>query len=246
MKNTSCKRGNLLPVFITVCLAALLIPVVSHAQKEVKYVREGNKNYDNGKYKDAEINYRKALENKADYYKGQFNLGDALYKQKNYPEAANIFENLAKTEGLDKYVVAKSYHNLGNSLLQQKKYQESIDAYKKALKVNPKDMDTKYNLEYAKKMLQVQQQQQQQQKQNQDQKKDQKQDQKKDQKQDQKKEDNKDQKKEGQQQQQQQNQISKEDAERMLNELRNKEQKTLDKLKKQEDNGQNTKPVKDW
>jgi Ca-activated chloride channel homolog len=226
-------------IMAAIGLVALFLPLAASAQKEVKYLREGNKNYNNGKYKDAEINYRKALDFKNDYYKGLYNLGDAMYRQQDYDKAAGIFENLAKTEGMDKYVVSKSYHNLGNSLLQQKKYQESIDAYKNSLKANPKDMDTKYNLEYAKKMLQMQQQQQQQQQQNKDQKQDQqKQDQQKQQQQ------NKDQKKD--QQQQQQQQISKEDAERMLNALRNQEQKTQEKLKKEEEKGAPAKPEKDW
>jgi Ca-activated chloride channel homolog len=227
-------------LFLAIAMAwftTLLIPAAVHAQKEVKSLREGNKKYESGDYKGAEISYRKSLETKNDYYKGQFNLGDAMYRQKNYEEAAGIFQNLAKTEGMDKYVVSKSYHNLGNSLLQQKKYQESIDAYKNALKANPRDMDTKYNLEYARKMMVQQQQQQQQQQQKQDQKQDQQQQQqqqKQDQKQDQ------------QQQQQQQNQISKEDAERMLNALRNQEQKTREKLKEEEQQGQRQKPEKDW
>jgi Ca-activated chloride channel homolog len=223
-----------------VCMLMFMLPQAVHAQKEIKSLREGNGKYEKGDFKGAEIDYRKALDFKNDYYKGQFNLGDAMYKQEKYDEAAGIFQNLAKTEGMDKYVVSKSYHNLGNSLLQQKKYQESIDAYKNALKANPRDMETKYNLEYAKKKLQMQQQQQQQQQQNKDQNKDQKKDQ-----QQQQQQQNKDQKKDQQQQQQQQQQqISKEDAERMLNALRNQEQKTREKLKEENPGGQ--KPDKDW
>lgn len=232
------RTGKLGHALAAVCLFCL--PLLAYPQKEVKHLREGNKQYENNNFKDAEINYRKALEEKADYYKGLFNLGDAMYRQQNYEEAAGIFEKLATTEGMDKYVAARSYHNMGNALLQQKKYQESIEAFKNSLKLNPKDMDTKYNLEYAKKMIQLQQQQQQQQQQNQDQEQDKKEEKKQDQKQDQNKEEKKE------QQQQQQDQISKEDAERMLNALRNQEQKTLEKLKEQEEKGQAGKPEKDW
>ena len=48
--------------------------------------------------------------------------------------------------------LANIYYNEGNSYMQQKQYGQAIQAYKEALKRNPKDMDAKYNLVYAKKM----------------------------------------------------------------------------------------------
>ena len=59
----------------------------------------------------------------------------------------------------DPEIRAEAYHNMGNALLEQKKYEESINAYKQALRNNPEDADTKYNLAYAQKMIQQQQQQ---------------------------------------------------------------------------------------
>ena len=80
----------------------------------------------------------------------------------------------------DKERLAAAYHNTGNALLSDKKIEESINAYKMALKNNPKDNDTRYNLAYAQMMLKKQQQ-------NQDKNKDKNKDQKQDQKEDQKK-----------------------------------------------------------
>jgi len=214
-----------------------IIPCSLFSQKQVQELRKGNKNYNKQNYKEAEIDYRKAIETKNNYYKGYFNLGDALYKQKKYDEASNYFTKLTQTDDVPKNIKAQSYHNIGNCLLEQKKYQESIDAYKNSLKLQPKDNDTKYNLEYAKKKL-IQQQQQQ----NQNQDKNKQNQDKKDQ--DKKDQDKKDDKKD-KQNQPQQNQISKQDAERMLNALKNKEKDTKDKVDKQ-----NTQPVKgngkDW
>jgi tetratricopeptide (TPR) repeat protein len=218
-------------------------------QSEKKLVREGNNLYEEGNYQEAEIEYRKALAEKPDYVKGKFNLGDAMYGQENYEEAGKIFNELGETA---KTPAAKSgsWYNLGNTLMNQQKYKESIEAYKKALRVNPDDQDAKYNLEYARKMLNNQQQQQQNQDQNQDQDQDQ-QDQNKDQeqkdqnqdqqeqKQDQKdqQQQQQDQKDQGDQQQQQNQpqpqQISKEDAQRMLDALKNDEKKTLQELQEQ-------------
>lgn len=118
-------------------------------------------------YQKAETLYRKALSETPNYDKGNYNLGTALYRQEKYDEAAQTFEQVAKQESSDKSLRAKAFHNLGNALMKQEKFQESVDAYKNSLKLNPKDMDTKYNLEYAKKKLLRQQQQQQQNQQNQ-------------------------------------------------------------------------------
>lgn len=207
----------------------------SYAQKEVKLLRQGNKQYEKGEYKDAEINYRKSFETKNDYYKGYFNLGDALYKQEKYDEAATFFNKIIQSDNVDKKVKAQAYHNLGNCLLQQKKYQESIDAYKNSLKIKPEDKDTKYNLEYARKKIiqQKNQQNQQNQNQNQDKNKDDK-------------KDKNDKNKDKQDKQQQQGKVSKQDAERMLNALKNKEKQTQEKLDKEKEKNVNSNVEKDW
>ena len=129
-------------------------------------------------YQQAEINYRKAMETTPNYDKANYNLGNSLYRQERYEDAGKAFEKVANNQSSSKDLRERAYHNLGNSLLKQDKYKESIDAYKNALKLNPKDMDSKYNLEYARKkmMRQMQQQQQNQQnQQNQDQNQDQQQ-----------------------------------------------------------------------
>jgi tetratricopeptide (TPR) repeat protein len=216
-----------------VCIAA------ARSQSERSLIRDGNRSYKDSKFSDAEVNYRKALEKNKELVPGTFDLGDALYKQGRYGEAAEQYG--ASAEKLkDPSLKAQALHNLGNALLKEQKLPESIGAYKGALKLNPNDADTKYNLEYAKALLQRQQQQQQQ---NKDQKKDDKKNQDK-QKQDQQKQDQ--QKKDEQKQDQQKNdeqkqkdqqqarqkkqQISKEDAERILEALKNEEKNVQKKL----------------
>ena len=130
----------------------ILLPMLSFAQKEAKLIRDGNKLYKDGAFKDAEINYRKSLEINKKSLKGEFNLADALYELKDYKSSQQQFEALSKKieEPMQK---AEAFHNLGNSLLAADKFQESIDAYKNALRNNPSDLDTKYNLEYARQKL---------------------------------------------------------------------------------------------
>ena len=130
---------------------------LSFAQEEKKHIREGNKHYENEKYTEATESYKKALEKNQASEKATFNLGDALYKEQKFAEAAEEFKKIAE-QSSNKELKASAFHNLGNSFLEAQKYQESIDAYKNALRLNPKDDETRYNLAYAQKKLKEQQQ----------------------------------------------------------------------------------------
>lgn len=208
------------------------------SQHRNKLIRQGNNLYEEQKFNEAEIKYRKALEKDTSYFATKFNLGDAMYKQNNYKEAAEIFGKLALNSNLDRNSKAKVFHNLGNIALQTKQYDKSIMMYKESLKNNPKDMDTKYNLSYAIKKLQQQQQQQKNQNQDKDKNKD-KQQKEQEQKQQEKE-------KEEQQQQQQQQNMNKQDAERMLNAINNKEKETKEKVDKKEGQAVRINVEKDW
>ena len=228
------------------------------AQSTRSLVNDGVDAYEKSKYADAEVNFKKGAENDGKSYESKFNLGDATYKQGRFDEAVKDFKNsypLAKTD-LQK---AEILHNIGNSLLKAKKLKESIGAYREALKLNPNDMDTKYNLSYAIKQMQNQQNQNKNNKnknnQNKDKNKDQQnKDQNKD-KQDQNK-NKQDQQKQNQQQQQQKQQqnqqqkpepkdeISKAEAQRILDALKNNEAELQKKMR--EHKSKKTNVEKDW
>ncbi|MCE9539072.1 MAG: tetratricopeptide repeat protein, partial [Bacteroidetes bacterium] len=185
-----------------------------------------------------------------------FNLGDAYYKQGKYEEAAEQFQLLTHRAS-SKDTLSKAYHNLGNALMQTKKYQEGLDAYKNALKNNPDDEDTRYNLAYAQQMLKQQQQQQKKddkdKKDNKDKdnkdKKDNKDNKDKDKKDKDKKDDkpNEDKDKENKEKEKpKENQISKEDAKRLLDALQNDEKNLQDKMKKGKTKGMKVEIDKDW
>jgi tetratricopeptide (TPR) repeat protein len=158
--NLCIKIFQFIPFILILCNLNLI------ANDKKQLIREGNKLFKEQKFNDAEIKYRKAQE--IEYgFKSTFNLADALYKQGNYEEAAQKFSELT-AQKLDKQTMASINHNLGNSFFQNGKYEESVKAYKNALKLNPKDNDTRYNLELAKHFLKQQQEQQQQQQQNQE------------------------------------------------------------------------------
>ncbi len=234
--------GNLKKLLL-IFLCVISTYSLAIAQTERKLVRDGNEMYKNKKYSDAEVNYKKSLGVNKDSKPAQFNLGDAYYKQGKYDDAIKQFDNLSSDKNLDKQEQGRAFHNLGNSYLQAKKYPESIGAYKNAMKLNPKDNDTRYNLAYAQSMLQ-QQQQQKKNDQNKDQKdKDKKDDKKQDQKQD-KQQKKDEQKKDEEKQAQKRDKISKEDAEKILQALNNDEKNTQKKMMKKE--GSKVSIEKNW
>ena len=248
--------------------------VTAFGQKERKYIRQGNHYYnkaveksdstaiDSVDFSKAEIDYRRALEKKPGDFKSQFNIGNALFKQRKMAEAESQYQQILES-GLNKEDKGKTWFNYGNSLLGQQKFDESINAYKNALRNNPSDVAAKYNLEFARRMKQQQQQQQKQQnkdnkdqkdkdQQNKDQDKNQ-QNQDKNKDQQNKDQQNKDQNQQNQQnqnknqQQQQQPKISKQAAEQMLKALQNDEKQTQEKVKKAEAmKAKSTRPDKDW
>lgn len=146
---------------------------------------------------EAEADYRKAISKSDENTAAPYNLGRAYYNRESYPEAFTRFKE-AGEKAEEKPTKHKAFHNMGNVLMQTKEYAKAVEAYKQALRSNPKDNETRYNLALAKKMLE-QQQDQQNNDQNQDDKnKDQKKDQK-DQNQDQNNQGDQDKDKEGDQ-----------------------------------------------
>jgi len=209
------------------------------AQEDKKYIRQGNREYNDAKFVESETKYRTATDKNKSNPDAVFNTGDALYRQQKYEEAGKLFiENSEMTS--EKSKKAASYYNLGNSLLMADKPAESIEAYKNSLKLNPDNMEAKYNLAYAQDLLRQQQQQEQQQQQ-QDQNNDKKEEQDQDKK-------NDDQNKDEQQDEEQGNQqkISKEDAERVLNSLANEEKKVQEKVKLAKAKESRVRSVKNW
>ncbi len=255
------KRILILSLFI---ISAITV----FGQNERKFVRNGNKLFDEAvndttqtdtvMFSNAETEYRKALNKKPNDLKWDFNLADAMYKQQRFEESAEKFDGLGEKMETpeDK---AKAYHNLGNSQLMQQKLDKSIESYKKALRQNPSDMETKYNLAFAQNMKKKKEEQDKKDKENQDKNKDKdkdkdknKDDQNKDNKdnkdkQDQNKDKNQQNKDEQQKQQPQQNKISKQDAEQLLQALQNDERKIQDKVKKETAaKAKRTRTEKEW
>lgn len=239
-----CNDNRILTIIILASILALFQINVS-AQSTRSLVNDGVELYNEKKYADAEVNFKKGSEESPQNFEAKFNLGDAYYKQERYDEAMKSFQS-AFVDAKDELEKAKLYYNIGNSLLKSQKIKESVGAYKESLKLNPTDQQAKYNLSYALNMLKnPNQDQQKNQDQNKDQNKDEKDQQDQNQQnQDQQKQDQQKQEQQQQSQQQKEQELTKQEAEKILNALKENEkdlQKQLRKVK-----GQRVKTEKDW
>ena len=111
-------------------------------------IRQGNRQYRKGNYAEAEVRYRKALENRATSAEAQFNLADALFQQENYDEAMSAFQKVLEMTP-DAKLKSKAVFNMGNCLLAKEKYYDAFNIYKVALKLDAGNEDALYNLEYC-------------------------------------------------------------------------------------------------
>jgi Ca-activated chloride channel homolog len=232
-------------------LAILTSSQLLYAQGDRKHLREGNRDYRGGKYNDSELNYLRATELPKSSPDSWFSLGNAKYKQQRYDDAATTYQKNASMYD-DNLRKSNSFYNLGNAFLGAQKIEESIDAYKNSLRLNPGNLEAKYNLAYAQDLLQQQKEQEQEQ-QNDENKDDQKDDQKDDKKEgdqqqneDQKQQD-KQQKEDDMNQKQNSGQtISQDDARRLLEALAADEKKVQDKVLKDKAAAAMVRTVKNW
>jgi tetratricopeptide (TPR) repeat protein len=242
----------MIPVRYSVFALLLALPWAMQAQQwfgnpEPARIREGNRQFLEKNYSQAEITYRTAAAAAPNSFRAAFNLGDALYKEEQYDMAAKQFASAAQlaTQPADR---ASALHNLGNVFLKQEKYAEAVEAYKQSLKLKPGDPDTRYNLAYAMSKDKPQNQQQQNQQNQQDQQQDPK-DEKNTQDQDSpNKEANRDDTPEGQKANKPQNQqaLSKQEIDRMLEALKGQEEDVQKKLLKQKARATTRSQEKDW
>jgi len=244
--------------YYSVVVLLLALSNCGYSQSLRSLNNDGVEQFNQKKFGDSEINFRKGIEKDSAAVIPYFNLGDSYYKQKKYDEAMKAYQSvLSKTK--DKELKGKAFYNIGNSLLENDKLKESIEAYKNSLKMNPKDDEAKYNLSYALKKLRQEENQKKQDKKDDKQKDKQNKDQKKkddkqnkddmnkdkNDKQDQQNKNQDDKKDKGKQQQQPQKQkISKDQAEQILNALKENEKNMQKKLRKKV--GENVKVEKDW
>jgi Ca-activated chloride channel family protein len=136
---------------------------------------EGRGEYARGSHPQALSAFERAAGARPQDPAVRFNVGDGLYKNGKYDEAAAVFRALG-ADALSP-VAGAARHNLGNSLYQKQDYRGAIQAYRDALRVAPGAEDTRRNLELALRALKEQEEQLKRQPQDQDKNREQKKDQ---------------------------------------------------------------------
>jgi len=112
---------------------------------------EGNQELSSDNFIKAEAEYRKAISKSDQNSVAPYNLGSAYYKNDSYSEAFGRFKQAGElaSQKEDKH---KAFHNMGNVFMKSKEYDKAIEAYKQALRNNPADEETRYNLALAKEL----------------------------------------------------------------------------------------------
>lgn len=237
----------IVPVMLLMTMACMS----AYAQADRKDVRRGNRDFRKENYREADIDYRKALVKDSMSVAANYNLASTLYRQGDMEQAGKVLDRV-KDVAPTTASSADYWYNRGDAALGMKDYQTAVDAFAKSLIVRPDDLDAKENFIYARKMLENQQNQQNQNDQNQDQNnQDQDQNQDKnqnDQNQDQDKNDQNNDQKDQNQDQDDQNQdrnqndqpqqgqhpkISPQAAQQMLQAIQAKEKETQEKVKEE-------------
>ena len=214
----------------------LSLALAAAGQADKRDVRAGNRKFRKGEFKEAEIDYRKAVLKDSTSVKAQYNLASSLYRQEDYEGAGKALSAIAP-EGAP----ASCHFNSGDVALKRKDYAAAVQAFRNALLLDPDDLDAKENYIYAKKMLQNQQEQQnggggQDENQDRNQDQDKNQDRQDQNQQDQNQQGNQDKQDNGdgqQVQQQPQAGISPQQAQQMLKAVQAKEDETRSKVEKE-------------
>ena len=139
--------------YIIVTVAMLLVGTAQvGAQTDRNLIRQGNRAFKSQKWAVAETQYRKAISKNQKNPQAIYNLGCALMAQQKDSMAIQQFTNAAQLE-TNRLRRAASYHNMGVIMQNHREYAQAIEYYKMALRCNPQDNETRYNLALCKKLL---------------------------------------------------------------------------------------------
>lgn len=236
VQNSKLKKMNLFSSKRMIVLAFMLSSLSVMAQSDRQFIRNGNKQYRSQDYQKSEVEYRKAISKNSNNSNAIYNLGCALMMQQKDSAAIVHFQQAGNLEK-NKMRKAMSYHNIGVICQKHQMYGDAINAYKEALRNNPNDDETRYNLALCKRLN----------KENPDKNKQNQDKNKKENKQEQNKKDNSKQKdKQEKQAPQPKEQMSRENAEQLLNAAIQEEKATQQRLKKATQRPNKQQNPKNW
>ena len=206
-------------------LCTLSFVLAAYAADVGGLMRQGNSLYGRGKYDEALSRYQMAEVLEPDATAIHYNLGNALFRLGKYQEAARELDLVMIDKKPERR--ANAMYNIGNVAFKAGQLDPAIKAYAGALAINPSDRQAKQNLEFCLKKKQEQQNQPDSSKQQQQQRQQQ----------------NQQQQNQQQQQQQPQQGMDKNQAERIVQAVEDKEK---EQQKKQRQAGGKRQVEQDW
>ena len=148
--------------WLILCFLLSLIPSVSSAQSyEWRVMHQGNTAFRARQYDKAQSLYMKALKHNPSNTRAMFNLADTYLAKGDAQTADSLYEKVAHNDR-NTQIRAMACHNRGyirqkkaltNSQDQQQLLRQAIEMYKQALRLNPHDNDTRYNLVLCQRQL---------------------------------------------------------------------------------------------
>ncbi|MFB9120768.1 tetratricopeptide repeat protein [Bergeyella porcorum] len=122
----------------------------SNAQERyAALIHKGNQQYEKGNFERSVSHFMDAATKNPKDFVAHYNLGNALYKQKKYEEAASEYEKAAQLASTKEHKVAALY-NQGNVYMQTQNANKAAQLYKQALKQDPYNETIRKNYEIAK------------------------------------------------------------------------------------------------
>lgn len=140
------------PVLFITFATLLFLSAAEPAASLDSNIREGIADYNRKNYEQAESNFSKAQKERPDSPELNYNLANSRYKTGKYREALQAYDRAAANGGPPD-LKQKSLYNSGNALFRMGKLGEAEKVYKKALEMNSKDMDAKFNLEFVREQI---------------------------------------------------------------------------------------------
>lgn len=160
VERTFFQNNKIFRIVMILCISIVSLNSFAQQSKEQtkeliaaqNYLSEAQQMLQKEKFPDAEANYRQAISLNPKDETAKYNLGTAYYGKEKNAEAMLRFKQAAvtATTKADKH---RAFHNLGNTYMNEKKYTEAVESYKNALRNNPNDDETRYNLALAKDLL---------------------------------------------------------------------------------------------
>ena len=233
--------------YYIIFLLLTVLSVSSYADNKQarKLIRKGNSLYRTDKRQEAQVNYLKAYHADSTDARVLYNLPTSMFpadyklvQKERCDTMAQMFERSARAE-TNPLRKAQAYHNEGVAYQGVKDFGKAIEAYKNALRNNPNDDESRYNLVLCQRQLKNQGGGNNNQQQNQDQ-------QNQEQQQQQKEQEKKQQEQQDKQQEQQEPPMSKENAEQLLNAAMQQEKETQKRMKENQQQSRRRRIEKKW